>query len=44
LDLQEGYEENAIGIEKLLSDYDNAISLVPADNERMQRRSDNGQD
>ncbi len=44
LDLQEGYEENAIGIEKLLSDYDDAISLVPADNERYQRRDDNGQD
>lgn len=45
LDLQEGYEENAIGIEKLLSDYDDAISLVPEDNERIQRREDdNGQD
>jgi len=44
LDLQEGYEENAIGIEKLLSDYDEAISLVPEDNERIQRRDDNGQD
>ncbi len=42
LDLQEGYEENAIGIEKLLSDYDEAISLVPEDNERIQRRDDNG--
>ena len=41
LDLQEGYEENAIGIEKLLSDYDEAISLVPSDNERIQRRGDN---
>ncbi|WP_291860253.1 lysine 2,3-aminomutase [Marinilabilia sp.] len=44
LDLQEGYEDNAIGIEKLLSDYDDAISLVPEDNERIQRRDDNGQD
>ncbi len=44
LDLQEGYEDNAIGIEKLLSDYDDAISLVPSDNERIQRRDENGQD
>ncbi len=44
LDLQEGHEENAIGIEKLLSDYDDAISLIPSDNERIQRRDDNGQE
>jgi lysine 2,3-aminomutase len=44
LDLKEGYEENAIGIVKLLSDYDDAISLVPKDNERIQRRDENGQE
>lgn len=44
LDIKEGIEDNAIGIEKLLSDYDDAISLVPLDNERFQRREDNGQD
>jgi lysine 2,3-aminomutase len=44
LDIKEGIEDNAIGIEKLLSDYDDAISLVPLDNERIQRREDNGQD
>ena len=30
-----------IGIEKLLSDSDQAISLTPNDNERMERRTDN---
>ncbi len=44
LDLKEGYEENAVGIVKLLSDYDQSISLVPQDNERIQRRDDNGQE
>lgn len=44
LDIKEGVEDNAIGIEKLLSDYDEAISLVPLDNERIQRREENGQD
>ncbi len=42
LDLQEGTEQNAIGIERLLSDYDDAISLIPAGNKRIQRRDDNG--
>jgi lysine 2,3-aminomutase len=40
LNLEEGCETNTIGIEKLLSDYDEAISLIPADNERMNRRKD----
>ena len=44
LDLREGHEENAIGIEKLLADSDQAISLIPSDNERIQRRDDNGQE
>lgn len=39
LNLEEGKEINAIGIEKLLSDYDKTISLVPEDNERMKRRN-----
>ena len=34
-------EVDAIGIEKLLSDSDETISLVPEDNERLQRREDN---
>lgn len=37
----EGAEEyQAIGIERLLSDFDDTISLTPADNRRMERRSD----
>jgi lysine 2,3-aminomutase len=38
LNLKDGEEINAIGIEKLLSDYDDTISLVPADNKRLKRR------
>ncbi len=40
LNLQEGCEVNAIGIEKLLADYDKTISLIPAKNERIKRRAD----
>jgi lysine 2,3-aminomutase len=41
LDMKEGYEGyNAVGIEKLLADYDDTISLVPADNDRYNRRDD----
>lgn len=42
LDLHlEGTEEYAaIGIERLLSDYDEVISLTPEDNDRMKRRND----
>jgi len=32
--------DEAIGIQKLLADYDETISLVPQENERMERRSD----
>jgi lysine 2,3-aminomutase len=41
LDLHlDGTEEySAIGIERLLSDYDETISLTPEDNERMKRRN-----
>jgi lysine 2,3-aminomutase len=45
LNLDEADESDAIGIEKLLSDYDDTISLYPENNERMQRREENaGQD
>ena len=40
LKIEEGIEEDAIGIEKLLSDTDDAISLIPEDNERMIRREE----
>ncbi len=38
LKLEEGEEYTAIGIEKLLSDYDETISLVPENTDRMDRR------
>lgn len=42
LKLDASHEVAATGIEKLLSDYDNSISLVPEGNERLERRnSDN---
>lgn len=41
LNLSEVDESEAIGIEKLLSDSDSSISLVPEDNERLLRREDN---
>ena len=40
LDMAEGDEIDAIGIEQLLSDYDDTISLVPANNERYERRQE----
>jgi lysine 2,3-aminomutase len=40
LDIESGDEINAIGIEKLLSDYDETISLIPANNERFERREE----
>ncbi|RIH64999.1 lysine 2,3-aminomutase [Mariniphaga sediminis] len=42
LQLEEPDEQKGIGIEKLLSDYDTAISLVPDNNERYNRRENNG--
>ena len=42
LNTKEVDESEAIGIEKLLSDSDNTISLYPENNERMQRREENG--
>ena len=41
LNLKEIDESDAIGIEKLLSDSCDTISLIPEDNERIQRRDDN---
>lgn len=41
LNLNEIDESEAIGIEKLLSDSSETISLIPEDNERLQRRDDN---
>ncbi len=41
LNLKEIDETEAIGIEKLLSDSCDTISLIPEDNERLQRRDDN---
>ncbi len=42
LNLREGEEIEALGIERLLSDYDQTISLIPSNNERIKRRDDNG--
>lgn len=39
LKLNEAEEINAIGIEKLLSDYDDTISLIPGNTDRMERRA-----
>lgn len=45
LELNPDNEINAIGIEQLLSDYDETISLIPANNERYKRREDdNGEE
>ncbi|MCU4163213.1 lysine 2,3-aminomutase [Carboxylicivirga caseinilyticus] len=42
LQINENNEElEAVGIEKLLSDNDDTISLIPENNERFQRRDDN---
>ena len=40
LNLDDTSEIEATGIEKLLSDSNNSISLIPQDNERMERRND----
>lgn len=40
LNLDDTSEIAATGIEKLLSDSNNSISLIPQDNERMERRND----
>ena len=38
--LEDSYECDATGIEMLLSDSDNAISLTPAENQRLERRDE----
>ena len=44
LNLDEGQEVDAVGIEKLLSDYDKTYSLTPQSNERYTRRDHGRQD
>lgn len=41
LQLEDGQEVDATGIEKLLCDYDETISLTPSESDRMERRDDN---
>ncbi|MEE4252984.1 MAG: lysine 2,3-aminomutase [Desulfuromusa sp.] len=41
LNLEDGEERDVIGIEKLLSDFDETISLTPSENLRMERRNEN---
>ncbi|NDP21524.1 MAG: lysine 2,3-aminomutase [Paludibacter sp.] len=41
LDIREGEEYESVGIERLLSDDNETICLVPEDNDRLQRRTDN---
>ncbi|SMO90156.1 L-lysine 2,3-aminomutase [Saccharicrinis carchari] len=41
LNLNEDSEMEAVGIEKLLSDHDDTISLVPEHNDRLHRRGEN---
>jgi lysine 2,3-aminomutase len=40
LKLEDAEEYQATGIEKLLSDFDETISLTPENNRRMERRND----
>jgi lysine 2,3-aminomutase len=40
LNLEDGEELDVIGIEKLLSDFDETISLTPSENQRMERRNE----
>lgn len=42
LKLEEADEFNAVGIAKLLSDFDKTIALTPANNDRMERRNGDG--
>jgi len=43
LDIKGSDEINSIGIQQLLSDYDETISLIPSNNPRFERREENGQ-
>lgn len=38
LSLDGATEYQAVGVKKLLADYNDALSLVPQDNERMEKR------
>lgn len=40
LDLSEGMEFRSVGVDKLLSDFDKTIALIPEENERYKRRND----
>ncbi|MBI9060999.1 MAG: lysine 2,3-aminomutase [Marinilabiliaceae bacterium] len=40
LKLAPGTEEKSVGIESLLADHNNTISLIPSENERFKRRND----
>ncbi|MFW5656404.1 MAG: lysine 2,3-aminomutase [Bacteroidota bacterium] len=40
LELGEGQEFKAVGVDRLLADYDDTISLIPEENERYQRRDE----
>ncbi len=40
LNLEAADEYKAVGVEKLLADYDDTIALTPSDNERVSRRED----
>lgn len=42
LNLEGSEEQEAVGIEKLLADYDETVALTPADTERMNRRNGDG--
>ena len=44
LKLDEAEEYSSIGIEQLLSYDDDTISLIPGNNERIERRNDDGDD
>jgi lysine 2,3-aminomutase len=42
LELEGAEEYLPVGIERLLADYDDTVSLTPAENERLERRHENG--
>lgn len=44
LDLREGDQVETLGVERLLSDENESISLIPGENERYKRRNEAGQD
>ncbi len=44
LDTEDSYEHNPLGISSLLADYDETVSLIPQDNERLERRDDTSEE